>query len=262
MKKIAMLCASLLICGGTVSAQIERNDWSCGLVLQSDNFVYNLAANVVKVVPLTISEDAAEFYENNFWWIPEIMYRANVVQKMEFANGKATVYPKAWGFSGFDWGLRNYSVGYHVGYLSKLFPLGFDFEVDYVQDGYKIKMPLTENKMSIIKRMISTTALLRIRLMSYHSHTLNPVLEVGGSYDYAFHYHDKNIDDKDAVNNGFSGIIGLGITNTENHFTWTIRYTQPFYDFYNKDFKYDGVPVFEGSKSTFGRLGFAISYGF
>ena len=110
--------------------------------------------------------------------------------------------------------------------------------------------------------MLSTTALLKIRLLKYDSYRINPVIELGGSYNYAFHYHDDVINGKDAVNNGFTGVIGLGFTNTETHVSWSLRYEHSFYDFYNKNYIYEGNPIFAGSKSTFGRLGIAISYGF
>ena len=60
---------------------------------------------------------------------------------MEFANGKAKIYPKLLGFSHIDWGFRNYSLGYKVGYMPRVARLGFEVEADYIQDGYQIRMP-------------------------------------------------------------------------------------------------------------------------
>lgn len=266
---LAAIAVVLIAVPVKMQAQIGRSDWSYGLVLHSNNPVYAEAGNLLKALPAIIAnvkEDdkmlgrVEEFYGGNRWWIPDFRYRSNVVQKMEFADGKATLYPKGYGFSNMDWGLNTYAIGYHVGYLPRVGFLGFDIQADYAQDGYQIKMPNTEEKIKIVKRMFSATALLRLRLLKYDSNRLNPVIEFGGSYNYAFHYHDNVINDNDAVNNGFTGIVGLGFTNTETHVSWSLRYEHAFYDFYNKDFMYEGVPVFDGSKSTIGRLSIAITY--
>lgn len=272
-RKIFLSTVVLTLCWlpSLLKAQIGRNDWSYGPVIQTDNFVYSVLGTTLTTLPAgiaTLTEDyevmkkAGIFYMKNKWWIPEIRYRANIVQDMEFANGKATLFPKAWGWSHWDWSMRNYSVGYRVGYLSRIAPIGFDVEADYIQDGYRLQMDGSNDNQEIIKRMLSATALLKIRLMKYDSHRINPVIELGGSYNYAFHYHDDVINDKDAVNNGFTGIIGLGFHNTETHVSWSLRYEHLFYDFYNKDYMYNGNAIFAGSKSSFGRLGVAISYGF
>ncbi|MCD8309709.1 MAG: hypothetical protein LUB83_00620 [Prevotellaceae bacterium] len=260
---IVTLCFALY--SVSLQAQISRNEWSFGPVLQTDNFLYaDVGSYVIGRTLLAIFDDDAdemgEFIYKNRCWYPLLRYRANVVSKMEFAGGKAKVYPRAWGFSKWDWSLATYAVGYHVGYLSRVVPLGFDLQVDYAQDGFKIKPAGSDTKSSVKKRMISSTALLRIRLLKYESNRINPVLELGGSYDYAFHYHDDTINDKDAVNNGFNGIIGLGFTNTEGHISVSLRYEHSFYDFYNKDYLYDGNPMFAGSNSTFGRLSLAITF--
>lgn len=252
-------------------AQIGRNDWSYGLVIGTDNLLYSELGTTLTVLPSTIAtimeeegtiESAGSFYEKNKWWLPQFRYRANIVQKMEFAGNNATLFPKVWGLSHWDWALRNYSIGYHVGYLSRLYPIGFDIQADYAQDGFQLQMDGSDERQSIIKRMWSFTGLIKIRLLKYDSHRINPVIELGGSYNHAFHYHDDLINDVDAVNNGFNCIIGLGFHNTETHISWSLRYEHAFYDFYNDEFIYNGHPIFADSKSTFGRLGIAISYGF
>ncbi len=266
-RKLLIVTLFLGLYSSTLQAQISRNEWSFGPVIQTDNFLYNVLGSTIEGIPyLFVDEDdpafekMALFYVNNKWWIPQFRYRATVVNKMEFADGKAKVYPRGWGFSGWDWSFANFAVGYHVGYLSRVVPLGFDLQVDYAQDGYKIKRADSDTKTSIIKRMVSATALLRIRLLKYESNRINPILELGGRYDYAFHYHDDDINDKDAVNNGFTGIIGIGFTNTESHVSCFLRYEHSFYDFYNEDFLYKGNAIFADSKSTFGKLSLAITF--
>ncbi len=257
----------LALYSNTLQAQVSRNEWSFGIVAQTDNFLYNFLASTIEGIPFLFAnqDDAAsekidEFYYNNRWWIPSFRYRASIVNQMEFADGKAKVYPRGWGFVNWDWTFANYAVGYHVGYLSRIVPLGFDLQVDYAQDGYKIKPVGSDTKTSITKRMLSGTALLRIRLLKYESNRINPVLELGGRYDYAFHYHDDTINDKDAVNSGFTGIVGLGFTNTESHISWSLRYEHSFYDYYNENYLYEGYPIFADSKSKFGKLSIAVTF--
>lgn len=272
MKRFFLLLIIVVFVSSTLlKAQISRNEWTYGPVLQSDNFVYaQIAGPLIPLIPGIIKsaiddsgeEGLAEFQQKNRWWYPSFRYRANVVQKLNYGGLKATLYPKAWGFSGWDWGFDNYSVGYHVGYLSRLQPFGFDVEADFAQDGYRMKLEGMDKKVKIVKRMVSAEALLKIRLLKYDTHSINPVVEIGGGYDYAFHYHDEWINDRNAVNNGFTGIIGIGFTNTLTHLSWSLRYEHSFYNFYNKDFIYDGEAIFKDSKSTFGRLGFALTYGF
>ena len=263
---LSMLSSFLLL--ERSNAQIGRNDWSFGPVFQTSNpFYYALAEATVMVPSFIVNDDEfSRFYRKNQWWIPECRYRFNVVKKIEFNGEKATFYPKfsqMWGlesWSKVDWGLRTFALGYHVGWLSRTYPVGFDFQLDYAQEGYKIILPDSEDKIKIAKQMLSATALAKIRLLKYESNHLNPILEIGGSYNYALNYKDDFIHDKDAVNNGFTGIIGLGFVNTDAHIQWSLRYEHTFYDFYNKDFEYKGQKIFEDSKSTFGRIGGAISF--
>lgn len=265
-KLLLILSLILFFSNSEVFAQIRRGEWSYGIVLQSDNLLYSTLGSIIESIPIICGEASGDieeinrFYYDNKWWIPQFRYRANVLQRMSFDNQNAILYPKAWGFSHWDWSLNNYSVGYHIGYLSRVVPLGFDFQTDYIQDGYKMK--INDFEQTIIKRMLSATLLLKIRLCRYDSHRIVPVIEMGSSYNYALHYHDKFINDKNAVNNGFTGIIGLGFTNTETHISWSLRYEHSFYNYYNNDFIYQGEPIFAGATSAFGKLGAAITFGF
>lgn len=249
-----------------IDAQVRRSDWQYGVVLETDNPVYVIAAYyLTSEIPSILmgTEETVNFIYKNRWWYPLfIRHRANIINKLEFDNGKASVYPKGWGFDGIDWRLLNYTVGYHLGYLSRVSPFGFDIQASYSQDGFRVRMPSDEKAQNVVKKMVSGTALLRIRMGKYETASINPVLEIGGRYDHAFHYHDNTIDDKDAVNNGFTGIVGLGFTTTNSHVSWSLRYEHAFYDYYNKDFTFNGVPIFSGAKSTFGKLGASVSYGF
>lgn len=263
--------ALIFFLSGISKAQIGRNEWSLGPVIQNDNIVYSpIIGNLLTTLPgLIVSfadedaiEDVNRFYNKNIWWIPTFRYRANIAQKLSVGDTKYILYPKAWGFSGMDWSYDTYAIGYHVGYLSRIFPLGFDVQLDYAQDAYKYKIGDSDIKEKMVKRSLAATALLKIRFLKYDSNAFNPVIELGGAYNHVLYYRDHLIKDRDAVNNGFSGIIGIGYTATDSHWSWLLRYEHAFYDFYNKDFVYNGQEIFRDSKSTFGRLSIALTYGF
>jgi hypothetical protein len=259
-KRYLIFAVCIMFSFNSTRAQLKRSEWSHGIVLQSNNLVYSSGADaIMQSLKMFTYDDYGSF--KYAWLIPEVRYRGNIVQRINFAKGKAEIYPKTKGWN-LDWGLNNYAVGYRVGYLSRIIPLGFDLEADYVQDGYKIIFPGSVEKQRVVKRMISTTALLKIRLLKYDENRINPIVELGSSYDYAFHYHDKTINDKDAVNSGFTGIVGLGFTNTEIHVSVSLRYEHCFYNFYNKKFQYEGVPIFDGSKSEFDRLNGSLTFAF
>lgn len=267
---LSTLFAVLSIMAVPSSAQVNRSEWSFGPVLRTNNFIYFMGTNVIKMISCEIissisaddDEALAVFYLKNRWWIPEFRYRANVLQTMEFSGEKAKLSPGACGFSNMDWSLNTFTAGYHLGYMSRTIPLGFDIQVDYGQEGYKLQTPGSDVTDKIKKSMITGQALLKIRLLSYSKANLNPVLEIGGSYDQALTYKDNVIDDKDAVNSGFNGIIGLGFTNTVTHWSCSLRYQHAFYDYYDKDYEYNGVPTYKDTDSKFGKLEIAVTFGF
>lgn len=247
-KKIIFTCALALCSSLGALAQIQRSEWTASPRITTDNLLYTLGIGTAVQL---IDND---FAESHSWLIPDVQYTANVVQNLEFANGKATIYPQAFGLSHWDWKMRRYSVGYNVGYLSRMFPLGFSAGVDYVQDGYDVLMPEATERTEIVKRMVAPYVTLQIRLLSYENRNYNIVLDMGSAYNYAFHYHDNTINDAKAVNNGFTAIGSISYYNTHSHIKTGIKYEHALYDFYNKDYLHDGVSVFAGSKSSFGSL--------
>lgn len=280
----------LSIISTNANAQIQRFGWYGNPVVKLDNPIYTTAWSIgVPYLFQLFSNGNTNLNGNDVkakmklasFLYPRVGWKPNVVQKMEFANGKAKIYPKLLGFSHIDWGFRNYSLGYKVGYMPRVARLGFEVEADYIQDGYQIRMPdKFDVQQSIIKRMVSGQLVMKYRfgksitdmsnlgqnedinLSDFFKEITNVVVEVGAGYQHALHYHDKEINDKDAVNNGFIGIVGIGAYFPQVHLSWGIRYEHTFYDFYNKDFIYNGQPIYEGSKSTFGKLYSTMSFTF
>ena len=114
--------------------------------------------------------------------------------------------------------------------------------------------------------MFVPTALLKVRFGSYTTGAFCPTLEIGGSYDYALSYKEKSegntIKNKDLVNSGFSGIVGIGFTIPSTHWHWNLRYSHQFYKYYNKDAELDGQKLNFNEKSTFGTFMLVSTYAF
>jgi hypothetical protein len=279
--KIKFSVAILLLSFFTINAdaQIKRNGWYGNPIIGTDNPIYYVALE--KVVSLLTPQSEKGYNLANdreidderdklvkklsktSFFLPRIDYRVPLVHKMKFANGNARIHPKLAGLSHIDWPFRNYSLGYRVGYMPRVSHIGIELEADYIQDGYQVRMPdKYDVEQSIIKRMLSGKLLLQYRFGKYDESNTNFLGIIGGAYNYALHYHDKEINDKDAVNNGFVGTIGFGAVFPQYHTTLSLRYEHAFYDFYNDKYIHNDQPVFEGSKSSFGKLLLSMDYSF
>ena len=127
---------------------------------------------------------------------------------------------------------------------------------DYVSAG-------GHEKIYFNRQTINPEIMLRLRLGNYISHTYNPLVEIGGSYNFAFACKGLSKNAK-SVNDGFRGAIGIGMGNTEKHFSITIRYEYDFYNWFNEKWSPDGGKThpYEGFKSKIGSLMFRTSFGF
>lgn len=165
-----------------------------------------------------------------------------------------------------DWKLKNYSVGYRLGYMSRTAPFGFELQANYEQENMAYKLANDEDYRDATKTMFVPTALIKVRFGSYTKGAFNPTLELGGSYDYTLSFKEKigdvTVKGKDLVNNGFSGIVGLGFTIPATHFSWAIRYSHKFYKYYNEDAELNGTKLDFNEKSTFGTFMVVSSYAF
>lgn len=256
MRKSITLLLFLLLFTGVVKAQISRGEWSYGPVITTtNNFYGNLAQTLIFGNIPFLASDSEAFMLNNRWWIPSSWNKYTIMQKVETPMGKMSA--KWW-----DWKLKNYSVGYHIGYMPKSFPVGFDFQVDYERKGMELKLSGANNYTSYSKQMVTPTMLLKIRLGDYASNRLNPIVEMGGSYDYAFSCKG-DFTDINSINNGFSGIIGIGFVNTETHLSVILRYEHDFYDYFNQKFTPDGTLCpYKDCKTAFSCLSVAFIIGF
>lgn len=259
MKKILilMLGAFLVI---SANAQIKKGEWTVGPVITTTNPIYSGVATL-----LLQGIEAVACGENGFppsaqLIYPDFSYNWHAIKKLEINDNKAKFQHKM------DWELKNYSVGYRFGYMSRTIPLGFELQANYEQESMSYKFPNDENYRDITKTMLVPVALLKIRFGSYATESINPVLEVGGSYDYALSFKEKHgdttIKGKEYVNNGFSGIVGLGITIPLTHVSFSIRYSHKFYKYYNSEAEYNGKMLDFNEKSTFGTFTVASSYAF
>lgn len=83
-----------------------------------------------------------------------------------------------------DWKLKNYSVGYRLGYMSRTIPFGIELQANYEQENMAYKLANDEDYRDATKTMFVPTALIKVRFGSYTKGAFNPTLELGGSYDY------------------------------------------------------------------------------
>lgn len=268
MTKLAAIAALLTVCIPKANAQVQRSEWTAGPIITTTNPIYSGAAMVAEGTIAAIycgvdMEDGTakrDLPSSAKFWMPMFTYKWHAIKSMKIDDEKAKFRHKM------DWSLKNYSVGYRLGYMSRTAPLGFEIQANYEQVNMAYKMPEDEDYRDATKTMFVPTALLKVRFGSYTTGAFCPTLEIGGSYDYALSYKEKSegetIKNKDLVNSGFSGIVGIGFTIPSTHWHWNLRYSHQFYKYYNKDAELDGQKLNFNEKSTFGTFMLVSSYAF
>lgn len=262
------LTTMLTIFTTNANAQVQRGEWTSGPIITTTNPIYSGAAEVLQETIIAIAcgydpEDNTTEHSlpaSTPYWLPTYTYKWHAIKSMEIDGEKAKFRHKM------DWSLKSYSIGYRLGYMSRTIPLGFEIQANYEQENMAYKMPDEENYRDATKTMFVPTALLKVRFGSYTKGSFNPTLELGGSYDYTLSYKEKadneTIKNKKLVNNGFSGIVGLGFTIPSTHWHWNLRYAHKFYKYYNKDAEIDGEKLNFKEKSTFGTFMIVASHAF
>lgn len=223
---------------------IRRGGWDINPVFSAQNgsgLYTAIAGNLLIVTPI---ESAIEG-SGEIWPVrlaPCFQTKFRLAQKIKTPDGDASV--KWW-----DWGMRSFSAGYIVGYTSYTSPFGFAVEVDYEKQNWKAKLPGREDFENYCKQMVTPTGYLRFRIGSKEA-DFNVLLEPGVKYNYAFKARG-DYNDKDYVNNGLTGIAGLGFYIKSMHLMWRIRYERDLFDFFNEDFVApDGTTPYKGYTTT------------
>lgn len=256
MKKILFFSFSLFLLQGTVKAQVKRGLWEYGPVITTTNNGYGWVAENLKTVGFASAErDGINFWNKNRWWIPSFRARFDVLKDIDTPSGDVKV---KWA----DWGLRNYSIGYHVGYLSYVSPIGFDVQVDYEKQNWSSKFLGQEDYMNYEKQMVVPTVLLKTRIGDFATNAINVIVEAGAKYNYVLSAKG-DYDEVKSLNNGFTGVFGIGIINSFSHLTVQLRYEYDFFDYFNKDFSPNGtLKPYEGYSSKHATLNLYTSFGF
>lgn len=256
MRKIAFVLFSLFLLQGTVKAQVTRGLWEYGPVITTTNNCYGWIAENLKVYGFaSADQEGVEFWNKNRWWIPSFRSRFDVVKDIDTSDGD--VHVRWW-----DFGLKNYSIGYHAGYLSYIYPVGFDIQIDYEKQNWRAQFPGQDEHINFDKQMLVPTLLLKTRIGDFTSNKYNFIIEGGAKYNYVIRAKGEYNDVK-SINSGFTGIIGLGIINSYTHFTLQLRYEHDFFDYFNKDFSPDGIfRPYENVTSKHGSLNLFMSFGF
>ncbi len=239
---LSLSLAAIMLFPARTNAQVKRGEWDFRPVITTTNSIYGLLLN-----------GAGAGIQSP--WFPNVFNRFGVMQSLKTPEGKAGI--KYW-----DWELRNIAVAYQVAYQSKLTPLGFSFRVGYEKRGLETTLP-GDIKQYFNRQTINPTLLLNIRFGNYLNNRINPVLEIGGSYDYVFACKGL-YSSTSSVNSGFHGIVGIGFGDTNSHMQYTLRYEQDFYNWFNEDFTPDdgATHPYKGWKSKLGYLSFSVRYGF
>ena len=267
-KVVLSLIIGLLLMFYTSEAkcQIRSVEWDGGFILTTENHYYAGVLDALAQLSANLP----------FGLQVESRYRVSAFRRiwLDESEAKLRTCTKCWGYEFIGlahWKLKNYAVGYHIGFIPRHgFPLGLELECLYDQEGYKVKIPRDgskEDKQWMVKRQWSPTALVRLRLGSWLQNNDVTELMFGARYNNAFYYKDKWINDKNAVNSGLSYIFGINGFSLigqifDGHFSEGARVEIMNYDFYNKDFVYNGDKIYQNSKSKLIRIEYCLRVSF
>lgn len=261
MKVFKILCGVIIIfcfCQQSIMAQWRTitNDTYYTPVVSFVNSLYPEIPPFLLGLAQGISQDRDSYYIERAW-IPFFMNKYRL-QSIKTPNGKAKL--KWW-----DWGLKNYSIGYNVFYVPKLKHIGLNFSLNYERSVITCMLPNETEYRDYRKNMIVPKIALVFRIGdAFDLSKIKFFLKLGCSYDYTFAFKGK-YNDKKSVNNGFAGILsfscqGLSGGAYEASF-WqifermSINYEHKFYNYFNSKFSPDGTSYpYKDYKSNFGFL--------
>ena len=229
--------------------QLLRSGWEIHPTISLTNSLYNLSTGSFYKLYVDDAVDGNSTVGYRF--IPAFQQKWRLSQKIETPLGKAKV-------KYFDWGLRSFSLGYAFGFQSFTGPLGFVMELNYEKQNWKAKLPTNDDYINFSKQMFAPEVCLRFRLGARES-LLNFVLEPGVKYNHAFKAYGE-YNDKNYVNNGVTGIFGLGYYRKDYHIIGTIRYERDFFDYFNQDFVApDGSKPYQDFTTKHGLLNICLA---
>lgn len=129
MKKILVMMIIVLF-AMTANAQVKRGEWLAGPVITTTNPVYSggavFLAEIITGLACGVNyEDGTatrELPASSQLWMPNFTYKWHAIKNLELDGDKAKFRHKM------DWKLKNYSVGYRLGYMSRTAPLDLNFK--------------------------------------------------------------------------------------------------------------------------------------
>lgn len=223
--------------------------WNAGIVFESDNAIYAESSRLLSYLTADLKGLTIQprWRYNN----PDI-----TINGVKLETSPSKFIPRFFGLH--DWGFKDFAIGYQAGFIPKRgFPLGLEAGVMYDQVGCRVRS-ISDNSLEwLIKKQVSPSVLLRIRVGSWMKMVRwRYELLAGVKYDQVLNYQNNTINDKNAVNGGLSLVFGLnnpqfgGDKKISNGF----RIELPTYEYYNKDFVHNGSKIFENSSSKMTKI--------
>jgi len=182
------------------------------------------------------------FTDVDSYQVQALFYKAIVCRRVNTPFGDVRNEP--W----WDWKPRNIAAGLHWGYRPMVSPIGFDLAFGYERQNWRLKMPGADDYTNYSKQMLTPEVSLRFSFGSMES-SRRFCFEPGMRYNLALSAKG-DYNDKEYVNNGVTGLFGIGYYKSigDGSGTWLIvRYEHDFFDFFNEDFTApDGTKPYKG----------------
>lgn len=236
-KKILILIVVLVALFATnVNGQVQRGFWDWGPTVEiSSNPMYAYLGGCIEMMIPRFGH-AGSFG------------RASGTEKFILNRRVQTPFGEVRNKPWWDWVPRNFAVGFRGGYTPMTSVMGFEVALKYERQNWRLKMPGAEDYVNYSKQMLTPEASLNFSIGSMTS-SFRLCLEPGVRYNLALSAKG-DYNDKDYVNNGMTGLFGIGC-NFLNTFKILIRYERDFFDFFNEDFVApDGSKPYTGFSSS------------
>lgn len=243
--------------------EIKRSTWTFGPTLTFTNNVYGFLSTAIVegAIPGFIygedledgMEEFAEFKARNQWWFPSFRQRFDIMKSVKTPSGNA---PVLWR----DWGVSNIAAGYQVTFRPYNGHFGFDVEVQYERQSWKVRQQHELEFTNYIKHTVSPQLVMDIRFGDYARNTVNFYVDLGARYNYTFDVAGGFNSTKQS-NNGVTGIAGFGLLFPQLHSTMlNFRYEHDFYNYFNQNYTDEfGNKPFDGFKTKHGALVFGLT---